>query len=897
METSLQLNVNNSSITVACSPGSSLATILRDLGWKGVHKVCGTGDCGACTVLVEGNAVHSCIYPALKAAGKSVTTIEGLAIDDQYAPMQAAFLSEQGYQCGYCTPGMILTAIAMDYDSEEELRKKLDNNLCRCTGYQAIIDSIQTGKGKTIANIVDYPDSTFAQVGQNIPKQDGPAIVTGKPIYAGDYIPADLLHLKVLRSPHAHAHIREIDSSQALALAGVHSVFTYQNVPRQAYSNAGHGEGAPDAKDYYLLDSKVRYMGQRVAAVIADSEAIAEQACQLIQVDYEILPAVFDPIEAMKGEIVIHDEPESTKIHDYKRNISAEIRMNKGDVEKGFAEADLIIERIYQLPSVQHVHLETHVAVTWFDEEGTLVVRAATQVPYHSQRILSEILGLPKEKVRVIKPNLGGGFGNKQDIIAEDLCAFATLKTGRPVRWEFNRTEEFIATNSRHAVQVRLKTGVKTDGTLVAMEMEAIGNTGAYGNHTATVMFFVGVFPLGLYRCPNQRFVGHGVYTNSMPAGAFRGYCATQGTFPVECQMDEIARSLNLDYVELLKRHLITPEDEILIGREHEFHVIGSYGMPKAIDRVMEAMAYQPGTPPIVEGSRRRGIGFASSMLASGLAKIYTSTAQMSLKPDGRYELRTGAADIGTGCDTTLRQIAAEVLETTVEHIDLISSDTQEAPFDCGSYASSTLVIGGQTVNLAAQALRSQLEKIATSLAIPMTDLKKLAQTAIAQGYSLTVEKSFNTDQVSLTFAFMGVEVEVDTETGRITVLRCVQAIDLGQPINPRICIGQVQGGVAMGIGYALTEELKHDDLGNTLNPSLRTYRIPLARDLPPLEVILVETSDVYGPFGAKGVGEIGVNCPAPAIANAVFHATGVRFTELPLTPERVWCGLNSSNG
>ena len=890
----MELNINDRPITVNCPPGSSLGTTLRELGWKGVHKVCQTGDCGACTVLLEGKAIHSCIYPTLKAAGKSITTIEGLASPGEYTPMQSAFLKEQGYQCGYCTPGMILSATEITYDSEIELRKKLDNNLCRCTGYQAIIDSIQVGMGKIPENIVDYPVSKFAQVGQNIPKQDGPAIVTGEPIYAGDYTPTDLLHLKVLRSPHAHAHIRGIDTREALALAGVVAVFTYEDVPRRAYSNAGHGEGAPDARDYYLLDCRVRYIGQRVAAVVADSEAIAERACQLIKVDYEVLEAVFEPLEAMKGEIILHDEPDKSNIHDYKRNIAAEIAMEKGNVDQGFAEADLIIERVYSLPPVQHVHLEPHVAVTWIDEEGTLVVKAATQVPYHSQRILSEILDLPREKIRVIKPNLGGGFGNKQDIVAEDLCAFATIATGRPVRWEFNRVEEFISTNSRHAMQVRLKTGVKADGTILAMDMEAIGNTGAHGNHTATVMFFVGVFPLGIYRCPHQRFIGYGVYTNTMPAGAFRGYGATQGTFAVECHLDEIASKLNLDYGELLKRHLITPADEILIGREHEFHIIGSYGMPKAIDRVMEAMDYQPGKPPIVEGCRRRGIGFAASMLASGLAKIYTSTARMSLKKDGRYELRTGAADIGTGSDTTLRQIAAEVLETTVEQIDLIAADTQQAPFDCGSYASSTLFIGGQAVKLAAQALRSLLEEVATTFSISPGESTILAQVAIAGGFVLAAEKSFSTDQVSLTFAFLGVEVEVDTETGRITLLRCVQAVDLGQAINPRVCIGQVQGGVAMGIGYALTEELKRDELGQTLNPSLRTYRIPLARDLPNLEVILVETEDIYGPFGAKGVGEIGVNCPAPAIANAVFHATGVRFTEIPLTPERVWRGLKT---
>ena len=907
MQETLNFQVNGNTYSETCLPGTSLLSLLRSLGWVGAHRVCESGDCGSCTVWLDNAAIHSCIYPAIKIDGQAVTTIEGLAVDGELAPMQKAFLECQGFQCGFCTPGMIMSAEKIKYDTEEDLRKALEGNLCRCTGYQGIIDSIlfRHTEIKIQENLT--PNSKLeiqSPVGQSIPKQDGPTLVTGKPAYTADWSPPGLLHLKVVRSPHPHARIRQINTDKAKAFPGVHAIFTHEDVPRIPYSTAGHAEPIPDPLDHYLLDNKVRFVGDRVAAVLAESPGIAELACQLIEVDYEILPHLIDPVAAMKGDILIHDEPESSQIYDVKHNIAGKVLLENGDLEEGFAAADLIAENTYYLPAVQHVHLEPHVSVSWLDEDGILVVRSSTQVPFHCQNLLSKLFYLPKDKIRVYKAQIGGGFGNKQEILSEDLCALATLRTGKPVQWEFTREEEFTATNSRHAMKIRLKTGIKADGTLVAQEMEAISNTGAYGNHAQTVVFLTGCFPLGLYNCPHQRFLGLGVYTNTMPAGAFRGYGATQGNFAVESQLDEIAQALNLDPIQLRLKNMISPDHIIKLGRtgsKDHFHLIGSYGLQECFEKATSALGYVPGMQPVLDGHLRRGFGFAASMQGSGLAKIHSAGVKLSLTASGKYELRTGAVDVGTGSDTTLRQIAADILGIKVADIDLIAGDTHRTPYDSGSYASATVYISGQAVNKAAQIMRSRLLELAAQL-LPnqpeqtiLTDkiLQQLAAAAQEQQIFLSVEVEHSADESSLTFAVLGVEVEVDIETGKIKVLRCVQALDIGKAINPRICHGQATGGIVMGLGYALAEELIINEQGRILNSWMRTYRIPSAKDVPPMEIILIEKADPHGPFGAKGIGEIGTNCTAPAIANAVAHATGIRLNQLPMTPERVWKALN----
>jgi len=936
----LKFQINNQNYNINCPPGTSLLTLLRQQGWMGVHKVCETGDCGSCTVWVNETPVHSCIFPAHRINNSQITTIEGLAKDGKLCSMQQAFIEEQGFQCGYCTPGMIMSAEKLEISTEEELRAAMDGNICRCTGYQAIIKSIIEGK-KSNNYPVPNPQSLIPspQIGQNIPKQDGYEIVTGKPIYTADWTPEGTLHLKVLRSPYPHALIRKIDTSKAKELPGVHAIFTYQDVSRIPYTTAGHAEPVPDPHDHYLLDNKVRFIGDRIAAVVAETPAIAEKACQLIEVDYEILPHIIDPILAMGDKIkemgfkddrqdvcptkligeltkypipIIHDESESYQIHDAQNNISGEVFIETGDLERGFSEADLILENTYELPAVQHSHLEPHISTSWLEEDGTLVVRSSTQVPFHCQRILAQLFNLPQEKIRVYKANIGGGFGNKQEILTEDLCVLATLKTGRPVQWVFTRNEEFTATNSRHAMKVHLKIGVKKDGSLTAVEMNAIANTGAYGNHGTQVIFLTGTMPLGLYRCPNQKFHGCSVYTNTMPAGAFRGYGATQGFFAMECLLDEIAQQLNFDPLEFRRQNLINTEDSLLFGVDRHFKIVGSCGLDEALTKVSQILEYQPGTPPKVNGHLRQGIGFAVAMQGSGLAKIHTAKVKISLKENGRYELRTGAVDVGTGAETTLRQIAAEVLNTTFDRIDIIASDTKETPFDAGSYASATTYITGKAVILAAEKLQNLLlEKVSKIWQVIPEELElndlviksknsanareiDLISLAKISDKLLVVESEYAAERSTLTFAVQGVEVEVDTETGRIKILRCVQAVDIGKAINPRICEGQVIGGIVMGLGYALTEELHFDEQGKIINPNFRSYRLPLAKDVPPIEVFFIEKSDPYGPFGAKGVGEVVVNCTAPAIVNAVAHATGIRLKQLPITPERLWQGTQA---
>ena len=871
----LNFHVNNHIHTASCHPGSSLLSLLRQLNYFGVHRACETGDCGACTVWVNDTPVHSCIYPAMRINEQSVTTIEGLSSNNELAPIQQAFLQAQGFQCGFCTPGMIMSAAKFPCSSVQDLHTNMKGNLCRCTGYQAIIESIllyQKSNGRD--TVATPPILTPHSVGESVPKQDGTAIVTGKAYYTADNLQSGLLHLKILRSPIPHAKIRNINVDKAKALRGVVEIFTYKDVKRIPYTTAGHAEPVPDPLDHYLLDIMVRFVGDRVAAVVAESVNIATKALLLIEVDYEILPHVTNPVEAMAGgSVVIHDEPESQQIPVRERNIAGEIFLESGDVDSCFSEADLIVENTYTLPAVQHVHLESHVTVTHLESDGTLVVRSSTQVPFHCQRLLSQLFDIPKDKIRVYKPQLGGGFGNKQEILTEDLCALATLRTGKPVQWEMTRNEEFTATNSRHAMTIKLKTGVKADGKIIAQDLEIIANTGAYGNHGKTVVFLSGYIPLGLYRCDNKRFSAYAVYTNTMPAGAFRGYGATQGTFAMESQIDEIADRLGIDVIEIRQKNLIRPGDLVSLGNDGEhFNLIGSYAVEECFAKVIQALNYIPGKPPVINGNHRRGVGFAVSMQGSGLCKIHTACVKLSRLADGKYELRTGSVDVGTGSDTTLRQIAAEVLGVTIADIDIISGDTQLTPFDAGSYASATMYISGQAVKLAAEKLK---HKIADEIQIPQEIIE--------------VEESYTADEATLTFAVQGVEVEVDIETGKVKVLRCVQAIDIGKAINPKICEGQATGGIAMGIGYALIEELLFDEQGRIINPKLREYRIPTAADMPPMEVFLIEKTDPYGPFGAKGVGEITTNCTAPAIANAIAHATGVRLRQLPMTPERVW--------
>ncbi|MFQ5796225.1 MAG: xanthine dehydrogenase family protein molybdopterin-binding subunit [Candidatus Bipolaricaulia bacterium] len=790
----------------------------------------------------------------------------------------------------------------------------------------------------------DRSEHRFKVVGRNVRRVDGRKLVVGAPAFTDDFSPSlpGMLHAKILGSPYPHARIKRIDTRAAEALDGVHAVLTHKDVPqspgpigrraglfdRVAYTRAGQDHPEPSPWDYFLLDDKVRYIGDRVAAVAAETLEIAEEACNLIEVDYEILPAVFDPIEAMQpGAPVIHDEKDSVRIHDPERNICAHVDVEIGDVEQGFAEADVVVENEYQVPHVQHAQMELHITISYFDEDDRLVVICSSQVPFHVRRQLAQVLGMPISRIRVIKPRIGGGFGGKQEMVVEDICAALTVATHRPVRLELDREEDLTCARTRHPMMIRMKTGVNRDGTITANQMEAIVNAGAYGSHSPTVPTNTGNKNLPRYPCPNTRFKFDAVYTNLPISGAMRGYGTPQGAFAIECQMDEVAKAIGMDPLEFRLKNTIREGDmdqlspliyEVETQAQGDW-TIRSCGLQECIERGAQAIGWHEKRNRFDELNRRqdtikRGVGMACLSQGSGVANIDTATATIKINEDGSFNLMVGAADIGTGGDTVLCQIAAEVLGVDVSDMVIYTTDTDLTPFDSGAYASSTTYVSGGAVKRAAEKMRDEILNVAARvMGERPEDLKleekeirsrtsgervSLADVAMHSLYKdkvqIEVTASFCSPSSPPPFAAQFAEVEVDTETGVINVVNFVSAVDAGTVINPPLAEGQVEGAVLMGLGYALVEELKFDEEGRALNRSLLDYRILKSTGIPKLETILVETYEPSGPYGVKAIAEIPINGPAPAVANAVAHALGVRIRGLPIIPEKVLRALGN---
>ena len=902
----MKVTVNGSDCIDAPRPGQCLRTYLREHGHFEVKKGCDAGDCGACSVLVDGDPVHSCVFPAFRADGRQVTTVAGLGTPENLHPVQRRFLEAAGFQCGFCTAGMVTTAAALSCADQAadigDLAQQLKGNLCRCTGYRAI--------GDAIAGVTNTEKPGGHDVGRSIGAPAGVAVVTGTEQYTMDETPEGLLHLAVLHSPVPHARIRSIDTEAAQALPGVRLVLTHHDSPPVRFSTARHESRDDDPDDTVILDDTVRFVGQRVAAVIADDPGTAEQACRAITVDYEILPAVFDPDAARApGAPVLHaDKGPESRICDPARTLGAELHGEGGSVQAGIAAAEstggAVVRGRWQTQRVQHVHLETHGCTGWRDSDGRLVIRTSSQVPFLVRDELCHIFGLEPDGVRVFTRRVGGGFGGKQEMLTEDLVMMAVLRLGRPVRYEFSRTDQFTVAPCRHPFRVDVTVAADARGVLTALAVDALVDAGAYGNHSPGVMFHGCGESIAVYRSPNKRVDAHAVYTNNLPSGAFRGYGLGQVMFAVESAIDELAHRLGIDPFDFRRRNVVVPGDRFV-----DSHVLdddltfGSYGLDQCLDLAQDAL--RAGNGAVAPAGWAVGEGMAVAMIATIPPRGHYGEATVTVDADGVYTLDVGTTEFGNGTTTVHTQIAATELGTVPERIVVRQSDTATTSYDTGAFGSAGTVVAGRATLLACRQLGTRLAAAASALTGAGRASCTLGPNGVQCGDRLVDFSALPTPMSStaahdgtprsVAFNVQAFRVAVNTETGEIRILQSVHAADAGVVVNPQQCRGQVEGGVAQAIGSALFEEIQIDPDGVVTTATLRNYHIPQFADVPLTEVYFADTYDELGPLGAKSMSESPYNPVAPALANAIADACGARMRRLPMTPARVWRELRSA--
>ncbi|MDH6236859.1 molybdopterin cofactor-binding domain-containing protein [Cryobacterium sp. CG_9.6] len=916
------ITVNGEPLEVSPAAGQSLRTLLRDAGHQDVKKGCDTGDCGACSVLVDGTPIHSCIYPAFRAEGTAITTVAGLGQPGNLAPVQQKFVDAAGFQCGFCTAGMIVTASTLTEHDLHDLPRLLKGNLCRCTGYRSIDDAIRgthtpsdgspAVRPSTLGPIVrtrpaaDKPADPSGRVGTSLRAPAAERIVTGQESYTLDVQVPGLLHLAILASPHASARIAALDTSAALALPGVHAVLTHLDSPDVLFSTARHEDRLDDPDDTRVFDTVLRFRGQRVAAVVADSIAIAEAACRLITVEYDHLRAVFDPEEALEaGAALVHGDKNAliSRVADPQRNLVAEMHGEHGDVTAGLTDATTVVSGRWQTQRIAHVALETHGTIGWM-ENDRLVLRTSSQVPFLVRTEICRLFDLSIDDVRVFTARVGGGFGGKQEILTEDVVALAVLTTGRPVQYEFTRTDEFTIAPVRHPIRVDVTLGATASGALTALTLGVLSDTGAYGNHGPGVMYHGSSESVALYRVPNKRVDAQCVYTNNPPSGAFRGYGLGQMIFAVESALDDLARELKINPFDLRRINSVLPGDPLVVTHtEGPDLIFGSYGLDQCLDLAQSALARGNNTPEPRGDEWRVGEGMASSMIATTPPRGHRCEASVTLESTGRYTVRVGTTEFGNGTTTVHTQIAATALGTTPDQIDVLHSDTDTSAYDTGAFGSAGVVIAGKAILGAATTLAQRLTSTAERMRgrtdtwtlhsdglasgdefLPLSEVIAAADTA-----DLTARGVEDGSRRSLAFNVHAFRVAVNTLTGEIRILQSIQAADAGFVINPEQTRGQVEGGVAQAIGTALFEEVTLDGAGTVTTRVLRNYHIPQLVDLPVTEVYFAETTDDLGPYGAKSMSESTYNPVAPALANAVRDAIGVRPYELPMSRDRIW--------
>ncbi len=750
-------------------------------------------------------------------------------------------------------------------------------------------------------------------VGKGIHKIDGMSIATGKPVYTDDLAAKDALVVKILRSPHAYAKIKNIDTSRALMVDGVECVLTYKDVPNNRFTLAGQSYPEPSPYDRLILEDTVRYVGDEVAIIGAIDEKTAVKAMKMIKVEYEVLKPIIDMEDAIDNEMLVHDEDRHCNFDigmERERNIVSKHLYEKGNIEEELEKCDVVIEETYYTQAQAHAMMETYRAYNYLDHTGRLVVVSSTQIPFHVRRHLSRALNIPSSKIRVIKPRIGGGFGGKQTACVEIFSAIVTLKTGKPAKIIYDRKETFNCSTSRHAMKLDVKIGATKDGIIKVIDIDALSDTGAYGEHASTTFGLVGEKTMPMYnKLTASRFKGNVVYTNKMPAGALRGYGATQGCFAVESTINMLAHKLNMDPTEIRLKNIVK-EGETSFAYDK---TLNSVDLVKCINKGKELIKWDEKYPSKkLENGKVRSVGMGLTMQGSGIAGIDTASVEIKLNDDGNYTLMVGSTDMGTGSDTILAQMACEILETTMDKITVISADTDVVPYDPGSYASSTTYVTGMAVVKASNILRDKIIDIgAKRLGIDKeytefdgeyvySEHNRISVFDIAVDFTVGPEKeqlvgyaSHGSEVSPPPFIAGFVETEMDLETGKYEVIDYVAVVDCGTVINKNLAKIQVEGGIVQGIGMAMFEEVRHTDDGHMDTNTFMQYKIPARCDIGNVIVDFVETNEPTGPFGAKSVGEVVINTPLPAIQESVYNACGVRVNTLPITPEKVFMEMN----
>lgn len=749
-------------------------------------------------------------------------------------------------------------------------------------------------------------------VGQRIRKKDAMQLVTGKPVYVDDLAPKDCLIVKILRSPHPNALIEDINTTVAMRVPGIEVIYTWKDVPNVRFAQAGQTYPEWSPYDRLILDQHVRFVGDAVAIVAGENEACVDRALKMIKVKYKVLPALLDYHEAIDNEILVHPEDNWESLYpvgaDNKRNLCSHMEESDGDLEGTFADCDIVLERTYHVPAVNQAMMETFRTACYIDTYGRLVVLSSTQIVYHVRRILARALGIPQSKIRSLKPRIGGGFGAKQTVVTEIYPAFVTWHTKKPSKLIYSRYESQIAGSPRHEMDVWVKIGANKDGTLRAFDLYNLSNTGAYGDHGPTTAGLTGHKSMPLYTGNMEAFrhVFDVVYTNTLATGAYRGYGATQGIFALESLVNELADILHMDPVELRLKNVVR---EGMVMPAYFNELAASCRLDECLVRAAEMIGWKDKYPCRDMGNGKvRSVGIAMAMQGSCISYVDVGSATISLNEDGSYRLAIAAADMGTGCDTILAQMAAECLEVSVEDIFVSGADTDSSPYDSGSYASSTTYITGQAVVKASMELKKRILTLAsTMLECDVDDLEYNGRTVtdIKTGKSVTLQdigfkaQCFNDYALQVTeshtspvspppYMAGAVEIELDKETGHVEILDYAAVVDCGTVVNPNLATIQVEGGLGQGIGMTLFENIQYTDNGVLRNNSLMQYKIPTRRDVGTLRVEFKPSYEPTGPFGVKSIGEIVINTPAPALAQAIHNATGGYFRDLPITSEKI---------